>query len=76
MPDDISMCIGGECPIKNKCYRYRSIPDYLQSYVLAPYDFEKKSCELFIGIKPWDKLKVLSETMCERTKNEPDEPEI
>ncbi len=31
------MCYGGECPIKEKCYRYRAKPDkYMQSYFVSP----------------------------------------
>ena len=36
MPD-ITMCSGGECPAKNKCYRYTAMPSkYMQSYFEAP----------------------------------------
>jgi hypothetical protein len=45
------MCGGEGCPLnkKNKCYRFRVIPDeYGQSYFAeAPYNQETKSCEYF-----------------------------
>jgi len=31
MPD-ITKCFGGDCPYKEKCYRYTSEPSYYQSY--------------------------------------------
>ena len=34
MPD-ISMCCNCDCPYRDKCYRYRAVPDkYWQSYIL------------------------------------------
>ncbi len=46
MPD-ISMCEGGECPLRNKCYRYRAEPDdMLQSYYTMP-PYEGNSCDRF-----------------------------
>lgn len=36
MPD-ISMCVGKECPQKDKCYRYTAIPcEYRQAYFVTP----------------------------------------
>lgn len=36
MPD-ITMCEGGNCPIKNKCYRHTAKPsEYRQSYFIDP----------------------------------------
>ena len=31
MPD-ISMCVGGNCPMKETCYRYKAKPSDYQSY--------------------------------------------
>jgi len=41
MPD-ITMCPGGDCPLKETCYRYKAEPsEYLQSYFMeAPYKEE------------------------------------
>ena len=50
MPD-MTKCEGGECPIKNKCYRYTSSSSMYQSYFMEiPYDFEKGKCELILKI--------------------------
>jgi hypothetical protein len=35
MPD-ISMCLGGECPRRADCYRFRAKPSMLQSYFTEP----------------------------------------
>lgn len=29
---DMTMCRGGDCPLKSKCYRYTASPDEYQSY--------------------------------------------
>jgi hypothetical protein len=49
MPD-ITMCVGGECPIKEDCYRFIAEPNpYWQSYFEnVPYDFEKKDCNYYM----------------------------
>lgn len=48
---DIAMCHGVDCPMKDRCLRYRAIPSqYRQTYLAeVPYDAEKKSCQHF-----WD----------------------
>lgn len=50
MPD-ITKCEGGECPIKNKCYRYTSPSSMYQSFMGTPYNFEKKECEFLLKRK-------------------------
>jgi hypothetical protein len=35
MPD-ITMCFGGECPVKDKCYRYTAKASDYQSYFGEP----------------------------------------
>jgi hypothetical protein len=49
MPD-ITMCMGGDCPLKQDCYRYTANPSpYLQSYFgEIPYDNEAKECDSFL----------------------------
>jgi hypothetical protein len=48
---DFCMCPGGECPIKNRCYRYRAIHDLAQPYFRdIPYDFVKNECQGFKDI--------------------------
>ena len=50
MPD-ITMCKGGGCPRKDKCYRYTAKPcEYMQSYfVNTPIDPEDTECKYFYG---------------------------
>lgn len=58
MPD-ITMCKGVNCPKKDKCFRYKAIPDNLrQSYFMdSPYDKEMKWCEHFVEILSTDRIK-------------------
>jgi hypothetical protein len=53
MPD-ISMCPGGECPLKENCLRYKSKPGMLQTYFLTP-PFVKDSCDYFYPVKKKEK---------------------
>ena len=58
MPD-ISLCIGNQCSIKEKCYRYTAKPDeYGQAYFSVPPYKDKEEnkhkdvyCEYFWDIK-------------------------
>tara|TARA_R110002167_G_scaffold82498_5_gene225108 strand:+ start:2917 stop:3159 length:243 start_codon:yes stop_codon:yes gene_type:complete len=50
MPD-LTMCPGDECPIKNKCYRYRAVQELAQPYFRdIPFNFEKHECQGFKDI--------------------------
>lgn len=50
MPYDITMCPGGECPLRASCYRYRALPVARQDWlVTAPYDAPTGTCSLY-----WD----------------------
>jgi len=44
---DITMCTGENCPLKEKCYRYRARPsEKWQSYfVEVPYNHDKEKCD-------------------------------
>ena len=45
---DITLCVGGECPLKNQCLRYTLPVLGRQDFFGAmPYDVEKKTCEHF-----------------------------
>ena len=47
---DISKCKGGDCPLKDKCYRYVVIPSDYQSYFFdIPYKVVNNHliCEYF-----------------------------
>lgn len=47
MPD-ISMCDGGNCPLKEQCYRYPAKPNpQWQSYMKAPLDAARGDCPYF-----------------------------
>lgn len=51
MPD-ISMCKGGDCPLKETCYRFKATPSDWQSYFgETPYNEEKKDCDYYWKIK-------------------------
>ena len=47
MPD-IAMCQGGECPVRENCWRYIAPADRWQSYFGTP-PFDEDGCEYF-----WD----------------------
>ena len=46
MPD-ITMCKGGDCPLKEKCYRFTAKPsEWAQVYFIEiPYNKNTKKCE-------------------------------
>ena len=57
MPD-ITMCEGGDCGIKNTCYRHNATPcPYRQSYFVEP-PFKKKmdgtACEHYMYDRKWE----------------------
>lgn len=58
---DIAMCEGGDCPLKESCYRFKATPSpYAQSYFAEiPYDAEKKACEHYWGVDNYEKVKKL-----------------
>lgn len=47
---DISMCPANNCPLKDKCYRYRATSSKYQSWFMeTPYDKDKENCNSY-----WD----------------------
>lgn len=40
------MCKGGDCPMKDSCYRFRAIPYEFQSYISIP-PVKDGYCEYF-----------------------------
>jgi hypothetical protein len=52
VPFDITMCPGGDCPLRQRCYRYRGIPEGRQDYFGSP-PFERDTCDSF-----WDIAKL------------------
>lgn len=45
---DIAMCLGGECPVKENCWRHMAPASRWQSYLGTP-PFDEDGCEYF-----WD----------------------
>ena len=45
MPD-ITMCTGCDCPLKEKCYRFKAKPWAYQGYFLNP-PYQEGKCEHF-----------------------------
>jgi hypothetical protein len=58
---DIAMCEGGNCPLKESCYRFKATPSpYAQSYFAEiPYDAEEDGCDHYWGVYSDKKLKKL-----------------
>lgn len=48
--NDICMCYGTNCNLKNECYRYLAKPDEYQSYFAEP-PIKDGKCERFWKIK-------------------------
>lgn len=46
---DITMCTGGDCPLKEQCYRFKAVPNkFRQSmFMTIPYDKEEEKCKYF-----------------------------
>lgn len=53
MPDDITRCIGTDCPIKQNCYRFTNkIFGRQDFFAKVPYDFITHSCNHFMSNRP------------------------
>jgi hypothetical protein len=50
---DISKCDGGECPLKEKCYRFTapSNEHWQAFFTFVPYNDELKECDMFYEFK-------------------------
>lgn len=60
MPD-ITMCINNSCPIREKCFRFRAIPDkYNQSYSRFQYTNQKGKvfCDDYLPIYSHTRLNI------------------
>ena len=55
MPD-ITMCMGGDCPLKETCYRYKAKPSEYQYYFLEP-PFKDENCDHY-----WDMKEISNNT--------------
>jgi len=49
MPD-ISMCDNISCPSKEKCYRFKAVPNEYQSYSNFKPEENEDKCEYFLKI--------------------------
>ena len=49
MPD-ITMCFGDDCPLKEKCFRFRAVPGKMQYYFNNP-PYKENECEYFWKIE-------------------------
>jgi hypothetical protein len=49
MPD-ISMCPGGDCPLKESCHRFTAKPSDYQTYFVDP-PYIDDGCDMFWGNK-------------------------
>lgn len=60
MPD-ISMCQNKNCHLRDKCYRYRAIPDDVwQSYICPTIDSDTMDCDYFWSIENRDPRRLRS----------------
>lgn len=51
MPD-ITMCVGNNCPKKENCYRFKAIPDLVQSMFAPEASYTgEDDCEEFWNIE-------------------------
>lgn len=58
---DITMCLGTNCPLKEKCYRFTAKASEYQSYFMKP-PFKDGNCEMYWGenqINIWNQLKKI-----------------
>jgi hypothetical protein len=51
MSQDICVCAGKGCPLKDGCQRYiigiKQSPENIRAWIEEPYDTQKKECSLF-----------------------------
>ena len=61
MPE-ITMCWGGDCPIKEDCYRFKAKPSpWQQSYFITP-PWTGETCDHFWLDERWLKTKTKKES--------------
>ena len=73
MPD-ISMCLGGDCHQKDRCYRYTAEPNpYRQSYFCDPPMEEDKQCKYFWDNTEYKRTEKSIKALEERLKENKDE---
>jgi len=63
---DITMCNGGNCPLRNDCHRYTANKsEYSQSYFVDP-PYIDDECDMFWSIKNSTVMKALNDIFKER----------
>lgn len=50
MENDICMCKGNECLLKDKCLRYKAKPSKFQTY-FTEIQYKNGKCEFFVNIR-------------------------
>lgn len=60
MSNDIAMCVGGDCPMKKDCYRYRAIPHVRQMFFTIP-PREGRECKYFWQLEKEHKIRCMEE---------------
>ena len=61
---DVMLCPGGACPLWQRCYRYRAVPDGRQGrFGAVPFDEEAGACELL-----WDVARLTPTEEAIRTR--------
>lgn len=55
MPD-ITMCSGGDCPLKETCYRYKAIPNELRQSFFSHPPYKGNECDHYD--KVYDKVRL------------------
>ena len=63
MPD-ITMCVGTNCPVKQKCHRFNAKPSYHQMYFIDP-PLKDGKCDYYWG----DNTQSIWEQLLDITKN-------
>ncbi len=62
MPD-ITMCPGGDCPVKDKCYRYTANANELYQMYFVDPPYKDGKCEYYWGENAeaiWNQLKDIT----------------
>jgi hypothetical protein len=53
VPLDVTMCPGGDCPLRQQCYRYRAIPEGRQAWFgVPPFQVTTGTCDSLWEIVP------------------------
>ena len=61
---DITMCEGIECPIREKCFRFRAEPDWMQHYFIkTPYEYSY--CDKFISLEEEEDTNQIKWIQCQ-----------